>query len=192
MYSSGGKGIKRYNGESFESLIDLYSNGFILEPCLKNERNFREFHEPSLNTVRVGTVHLNDRTEIPFAFVRFGKDGNCIDNARAGGIMGLVDVDSGVIVAACDEDRNHFVFHPNSHKQIIGFGIPMWEEAKKLVRQLAEIVPENRYTGWDIALTEDGWVLIEANCKGQFVAQIPLKEGFRDKFDSYLKDLGLE
>lgn len=190
--SSGGKGVKLFNKD--ESLIELfkdYKEGFILEPKLINEQSFAEFHKNSLNTVRIGTVRLDNRTEIPFAFVRIGQNGSCIDNARAGGIMGLIDVDTGVVIAASDEKNNHYIFHPNSGKQILGFKIPQWDEAKALVKELAKVVPDNRYTGWDVALTNDGWVMVEANCKGQFVSQMPLKTGLKPQFDQYIAELNL-
>ena len=188
--SSGGKGVRLFkDGDSFGELLKEYKEGFILEPKLKNDKSFAEFHEASLNTVRIVTVRLDDRTEIPYAFTRMGKNGGCIDNARAGGIMGLVDVETGVIISASDEHNDHYIFHPNSGKQIVGFKIPRWDEAKAFVKELAEVVPDNRYTGWDVALTDNGWVMIEANCKGQFVAQMPLKEGLKPKFDEYVREL---
>lgn len=188
--SSGGKGVRLFaECDSFSTLLEEYKDGFILEQKLKNDRSFSEFHEASLNTVRIVTVRLNDRVEIPYAFTRMGQNGGCIDNARAGGIMGLIDVETGVIVAASDEHNKHYIFHPNSGKQIVGFRIPQWDEAKAFVAELAQVVPDNRYTGWDVALTDDGWVMIEANCKGQFLAQMPLKEGLKPKFDEYVREI---
>ena len=52
------------------------------------------------------------------------------------------------------------------------------------------MVPENRHTGWDLALTNDGWVLVEANRRTQFGFQMSLQQGFRKEINGYLKQLG--
>ena len=190
--SSGGKGVRLFaECDSFSTLLEEYKDGFILEQKLKNDRSFSEFHEASLNTVRVVTVRLNDRVEIPFAFVRIGLDGSCIDNGRSGGILGLIDVETGIVIAAGDKkSKKRCISHQNSGKQIVGFLVPQWNEAKKLVTELAYVVPDNRYTGWDIALTDTGWTMVEANCKGQFVgAQMLSKEGLKPKFDEYVREI---
>jgi hypothetical protein len=42
-------------------------------------------------------------------------------------------------------------------------------------------MPHHRYIGWDFALTDDGWVLIEGNW-GQFLSQYVDKIGLKSKF----------
>ena len=74
---------------------------------------------------------------------------------------------------------------------IIGQTIPRWQEAKDLVAELAKIVPDNHYTGWDLALTDMGWVLVEANRRGQFIWQIPTQVGFRKEINRILKQLNV-
>ena len=45
--------------------------------------------------------------------------------------------------------------------------------------ELARQIPSNRYAGWDLALTKNGWLMIEGNARGQFVGwQIPMQKGF--------------
>lgn len=175
--------------DTLQGLLKEYGiGGFILEPRLKNSIEFAQFHKASLNTVRVVSLRLDDRTEIPFAFARFGQGGKNVDNGRAGGIISVVDIESGVVIAAKDENRTSYIMHPDSGKQIVGFRIPHWEEAKKLAKELAKVVPTTRYTGWDLALTDDGWVLVEGNARGQFLSQIPTKEGIRERFDMYITE----
>ena len=58
-----------------------------------------------------------------------------------------------------------------------------------LVKQMAQVIPSVRYVGWDVALTPNGWVMIEGNDKGQFVWQVADRKGFRDEFDSIREEL---
>ena len=48
-------------------------------------------------------------------------------------------------------------------------------------------MPEQKYIGWDFALTDKGWVLIEGNW-GQLVGQYATKVGVKDLFMKYIKD----
>lgn len=56
--------------------------------------------------------------------------------------------------------------------------------------ELARQIPSNRYAGWDLALTKNGWLMIEENARGQFVGwQIPMQKGFRKEWNELTKGL---
>lgn len=61
-----------------------------------------------------------------------------------------------------------------------------------MAKELANVVPEQRYVGWDLAYTDAGWVMIEGNSWSQFVGpQISQRRGMRSYVDrtfyEYLK-----
>ena len=82
--------------------------------------------------------------------------------------------------------------HPDTGKPIIGFRLPRWDEALELVHQLSLELDDMHYAAWDVALTEDGWKMIEGNACGMFIWQIPLCKGFREEFEQIISELGLE
>ena len=43
-------------------------------------------------------------------------------------------------------------------------------------------MPNYPYIGWDFALTQNGWVLIEGNW-GQFLSEFSDREGIKESFD---------
>lgn len=176
--------------ELFEALLSEYNGSFIAEELIIQDPEMAKFHPSSVNTVRIPTIRMNDEIKIVHPFMRIGQNGKCVDNGGAGGILCSVDVETGKILAAADENAKIFQKHPNSGEQIVGFVIPRWEEAKQLVKKLAMVIPENRYSGWDLALTDNGWSLVEANRRGQFVWQIPSQCGFRKEINEILKKLG--
>lgn len=188
--SSGGKGIRLFDKkiDTFDKLINEFESGFIMEPVLKNALEMAEFHEASLNTIRIATVRLDDRVEIPFAFARFGSGGKSVDNFSSNGIICSIDVETGIIYATFTKSMQRCIIHPDSKKTLLGFKIPRWEELVSIVKELAGVIPDNRYTGWDMAYTKDGWVMIEANARGQFVNQIPAKEGIKIKLEGYIRE----
>jgi hypothetical protein len=53
--------------------------------------------------------------------------------------------------------------HPRTGAVFEGVRLPLWDEALALVRRAAAAFPLLRTLGWDVALTPDGAVLIEAN-----------------------------
>ncbi len=173
----------------FSELLSQYGGKFIAEELIVRTDAMANLHPSSVNTVRVPTILTDDEVLIVNPFFRVGQGGNCVDNAGAGGIICSVDKDSGEVFAAADEHGRRFTEHPQTSERLVGFQIPKWEEAKELVRELAKVVPSNRYTGWDIALTDEGWVLVEANRRGQFVLQIASQIGFRKAINGILKRL---
>lgn len=53
--------------------------------------------------------------------------------------------------------------HPDSGVVFDGFQIPYWPQAVRLALDCAEKVPQLTYIKWDIAITEEGPVIIEGN-----------------------------
>lgn len=76
-------------------------------------------------------------------------------------------------------------------QRLLRFKLPRWDEAVSLVKEAAQVVPDNRYCSWDLALTEKGWVVVEVNARGQFIWQYATKIGFRDEINKMLKELKL-
>ncbi len=181
--------------QKFYDLLKKYcsgvNDGFIVEELIVQVPEMAQFHESSLNTIRIATVKYDDGVEVIASFFRTGRGGNIVDNAGAGGVFGTIDIETGVINAVGDEYGNSYEAHPDTNIRMIGFAIPKWEEAKSMAKELATIVDGNRYAGWDLALTEKGWVMIEGNARGQFVWQIPLQKGYLDEANGILRRLGM-
>lgn len=86
----------------------------------------------------------------------------------SGNLLASPDLASGVIewaMAPCPDGvgREFVEVHPVSGEPLPGFRIPLWEEVKALVVRAAGCFLPLRTIGWDVAITPDGPVLIEAN-----------------------------
>lgn len=46
------------------------------------------------------------------------------------------------------------------------FRLPDFENLKKIIIELTHKVSEARFVGWDIAITPNGYELVEMNCPG--------------------------
>ena len=176
-----------------QKLVEEYPAGFIAEELIVQNSELAAFHPSSVNTVRLSTVRLNNGEIylIHRPFIRFGRDGRCVDNGGNGGILAGIDYETGIIKGAVDEKMNRYEVHPDTGKDIIGFQVPRWEEAKSLAIELAKVLPGLNYCGWDLALTDNGWVMVEANGKGLFIGfQMPTQEGLRKEFEEVKKRCG--
>ena len=168
------------------------SGGGIIEELIVQDEYMMALHPQSVNTVRIATIRMENRVVIFHPFFRVGRGESVVDNAGAGGIICAVDDKTGTVIAAKDEKGHKYDLHPDTQLPLIGFKLPEWRDAIELAKELAMKVPSNRYTGWDLAHTNLGWVLVEGNARGQFLAQIPLELGFKEEVTSYLKELGIE
>ena len=189
-----GRGIRIINTVSVEDakqkLEAVYRKGdtrFVLEELVVQSEEMARLHPESVNTVRFPTFRLDDRVHIFPPYLRMGQGSSFVDNAGSGGVFGLVDLETGRVYAACDEMGNTYEVHPNTKEKIIGFVVPRWEEAIALAKELITVVPTVRWVGWDLALTDTGWVLIEGNERAQFVFQIPDRKGCRKEVESFEK-----
>lgn len=179
----------------FEKLCDAlraeFKGGFVAEELIVQAKELSAVNASSVNTMRVITIRMNDRVEVLPCVWRVGQGGKCVDNGGSGGIFCALD-DNGVVISTADEKGRSYEIHPDSKIPLIGFQVPRYQEAKEFAKELTTVVPDNRYCGWDIALTENGWVLQEANSHGGIVAiQCPLGRGIRKEMDALMAELGL-
>lgn len=159
--------------------------GLVAEELIDQDERMASFHPGSVNCIRISTVRLNDRVETFHSFVKIGMGDTAVDNMNHGGFLAAIDEATGVIVNARDDMGKSYTVHPESGVQMVGFTVPHWPEALALAKELAMITPSNRWTGWDLALSKDGMVMVEGNARGQF-------RGSRDDLRELLKEIGEE
>ncbi len=175
----------------FDKLLADRHNGFVAEEIIVQVEEIAKFHPQSCNTVRIPTIRFDDRVEIIHPFFRVGRGEAIVDNAGAGGIIVAIDADTGITIGAADENGNVYEKHPDTGHQLVGVEIPCWSELVALAKEVAMILPNYRYTGWDFALTNNGWVMVEGNARGQFVWQFATRVGFKEEIEEILSELGL-
>ena len=127
----------------------------------------------SVNTIRLVTLwSKNDDIILVSASMRFGQGDSFVDNWSGGGISVGVDTDSGVLKKfAYDKTGKRFTEHPVSGVKFNNFQIPMWDEIVKMAEVVQKASPFYRLIGCDVAVTESGPVLIEANANPDIVYQ---------------------
>ncbi len=99
-----------------------------------------------------------------YTLVRMGNGTKAVDNISSGGMYAPVD-ENGVIFkpAFCDKTGELYEIHPFTKTKLVGFQIPFYAQAVEMVFEAAQRVPQVGYVGWDVAMAEDGPLLIEGN-----------------------------
>lgn len=176
--------------EAFFNRLVSDTHNYIVEELIVQSPEMMTLHPSSVNTVRFATYLKGDDVLHLFSFLRMGSGNGVIDNATAGGFAAAIDMETGIVTSpACREDMTRVLFHPDTGVQIIGMQIPRWQELLSLVDQLAKVVPEQKYVGWDLALTEQGWIMVEGNDDAMITAiQMCERKGLREVFDNAFKN----
>lgn len=186
-----GDGIEIINVKEWENkgvLVEhLFTKApFVAEELIKQSYELGRFHEKSVNTIRVVTFQYKGDFSILWTFLRTGQGNNQVDNMGAAGIGALIDNETGKIISdGIDWKGRKVAKHPDSDITFKGFQIPYWNELIETVRNLASELSEMHCVGWDLALTDDGWVLVEGNARPQCVTiQTFTKKGYRKYYEN--------
>lgn len=148
--------------EFFSTLSDHIVTEYVDAHPLLNRIN-----PYSVNTLRVMVIneHGNDPI-IPFVYMRVGtKQSGTVDNVSQGGMVCKVDVETGRFYDA--ETLNNHVYHkvinhPDTNEPLEGI-LPHWELIKNTIIQISSYIPQLRWLGFDVAITTDGFKIVEVN-----------------------------
>lgn len=165
----------------------LQNTGVICEELIAESDALAALHPSSVNTVRVATFMKDGSPVVLFTFLRVGRGNSIVDNGGAGGFVALIDPETGIVTTPGVTERLYeAVTHPDTGVPIIGKQIPDWQEALDLARKAALVYPDHPYISWDLAHTKDGWLMVEANCMGQFIGpQFTTGRGCRAHLSRY-------
>ena len=187
LTSACGKGIQLIdtNDGSFsvEEYLEANPDGFVAEELINQDETLSRLHPQSVNTLRINTVNYGSSIEVIWPCLRMGCGDSIVDNAGAGGVFGAVDTATGQIISVSDESCHTFTNHPDTGIPLVGFKIPRWQEACELAKHLAGMIPDCHFIGWDLALTEKGWVMVEGNHRPYIIWQIASGKGIRKEFN---------
>ena len=159
-----GKGI--YLLDKNEIDVEAIMNEEVLLEEYINQHPDMCFGSKSVNSIRVITVlDRFAKVHILKAGLRCGVGEAIVDNFSAGGAFYPLNLKNGFVEGYGEVAGNYDYsgIHPGTDIMIIGRRIPHWKEVLQLVENAANVIPQIRYVGWDVAVLPDRVELIEGN-----------------------------
>lgn len=191
---SGGKGVEKYEIDEESNIKALFNTLLIrkqllVEECITQHEEVSKLYPDSVNSLRLFTFFDGENAYVLNSVFKIGN-GGVTDNFSSGSMYTFVNDEGVIICPAIDQDDNYFEVHPITKKKILGFKIPDYDKACKLVIEASKVVKEVKYIGWDVAISSNGPVIIEGNSyPGVFQMKPSFSEnhmGLIPKYEKYM------
>ncbi len=165
--SFGGQNIEKVVVSEIDDISSFRDNAikngqYLLEEEIKQHDYVNKINPNAVNTFRIITLYKDGVCHVIANSFRISLDLNPAIQCRDS-YMRLSE-DGKPLCKFIDDDGVIYDKHP-----LTGFDfnsidkIPFVKEAYSMVKEAALLVPEIRYIGWDVAITNDGPCIIEGN-----------------------------
>jgi hypothetical protein len=179
-------GELRWNGEQTDSssIAGLLADcdGMLIVSFVPNHEYADRIFPDATNTVRIHSVVDTETRAVSLVrgLHRFGSERSApTDNWSRGGYLAPIDIETGTVRPLVVRDglsRTRLDQHPGTGARVAGVEIPHWDQACALVRDAAALHRDAPLVGWDIAVSPDGPVIIEANARPSILG-LQLRDG---------------
>jgi hypothetical protein len=168
-----GRGIEKYStSELLESdLLSLYDHlvkdSMLLEECISAHDDIN-LGTTALSTFRIFTM-IDGKGEVHVLKAKYRAGiGDAITDATDGLCIHYpISIKYGIIegpgISINELNGDHYFCHPGCDKLVVGMRIPMWNHVLDVIIKAAKRIPQVRYVGWDIAITNNSVEIIEGN-----------------------------
>ena len=154
-------------------------------------KELKKIYPKSVNTVRVMVINRKGyNPKIQQTYMRIGSSKTgYTDNVGYGGICVMIDSETGELFKP-ETIKNHIFYpcpnHPDTGTAISG-KLENWELVRTKIIEVSRYLAELEYLGFDIAITDDGFQILEINIH-QDLHKVPtfndeVKDFFRHKIN---------
>ncbi|MFP5405989.1 MAG: sugar-transfer associated ATP-grasp domain-containing protein [Gammaproteobacteria bacterium] len=173
-------------------------SAWLIQPRLRSHASLASITSPSaLATVRVITHLKNGVPRLLIADLKIPGGNSTVDNfalGATGNLLAAIDLDSGRLGTAWGSTRrdwpviDRFHVHPDTGEAIKGFVLPFWDELVALALRAQQSLPLIPTVGWDIAATDRGLIVVEANTSYDLsILQIAHERGLKREIVAALR-----
>lgn len=201
-YETGGdclllKDGRRVEVERFVAGIGRYfDKGYCFQHRLQPHPALVDLCGQRMSSVRVFLIMGDQGPEILRASWKVSTGDHPADNFwRKGNLLAPLNVESGMVervIQGAGPEQVELDAHPDSGETLRGAVLPDWQAVRKTVLTGAASLPACLVQGWDVAITENGPVLIELEGDGGHPQMVQLPQGqglyqgrFKDFYDRH-------
>ncbi|WP_024590392.1 MULTISPECIES: sugar-transfer associated ATP-grasp domain-containing protein [unclassified Pseudoalteromonas] len=175
-------GVTYTSAELLEKIFSESACSYLIEEKIQQHSFNQRLHPESVNTIRVDSL-LSKTGEaiINSAYLRIGRNGRKVDNwsGKSGGIGVNINIETGKLSSlGIDYCKNLYSEPPNTGVAFSGLTVPYWDEIINIVKKAALQFPNLKSLGWDIALSENGPLILEVNADYDILAQQTCTQAF--------------
>lgn len=175
-------------------------NGFILQPQVRPHPGLGPVTSADgLPTARLVTTMYPDGPRLLFACFKIPTGTSIVDNFHdglGGNLLAAIDLETGTLSPARGSARRDWPLlvqvdvHPDTGQRIAGLRLPLWEELREVALRAQRSLPELKTIGWDMAISPDGVLVVEANYKyDMHILQMASQRGLKAEFAELMDGL---
>ncbi|GAB3270031.1 sugar-transfer associated ATP-grasp domain-containing protein [Microbacterium lacusdiani] len=178
-----GLGVRRYHAADVSDW-DAFHRGLIerdevlLEQVIEQHADLAAVCPGTVNTTRVTAFFDGTDVHILAIAQKFGR-GAVSDQMSYGGFYTMLHDDGKAFGPGYDSHGHVHEKHPDTGFPIADFRLPMMDEVRAFIDQVARVVPEVQYVGWDVVVSPEGPVLVEGNWGAGVYENKPSVTGIR-------------
>lgn len=182
-HGQAGTGVHRYHAADVTDWIAFHAEllakkQVLVEEVIRQHADLAAVCPGTVNTTRVTAFFDGEKTHILAMAQKFGR-GAVSDQMSFGGFYTMLDENGHAVGSGYDSHGHVHATHPDSGFPIADFQLPMMDDVRHFVDQVARVVPQVQYVGWDIVVTPDGPVLVEGNWGAGVYENKPSVTGIR-------------
>ncbi len=185
---SGGKLFSHGKELSVAELRAAVKDGkFLVQSYVENQHpGMKALFDKSLNTVRVTMVRTEGGVDILGIMCLMGASDSEYSNWHYGGICTTVDENGKLGKYGYSMSKKRITEHPDTGLVFAGYELPCFRETLDLCRRAMDAYYGMKTVGWDVAVTEEGPILLEGNPGWGLIAhQMVEHRGWADKYRKY-------
>ena len=163
--------------------------GYIFQDLILQNSKMNQLNPESVSTLRIVTTKKGTEVSVLSSLLRVGtkKSGN-VDNWAAGGLAIGINSDGRLkkygLYKPCHGRST--VQHPDTGVVFSEFVVPFYQESVDLVCRAHQLFYGIHSIGWDVAITDNGPVIIEGNDNWEISLMQACNEGLLAKWNESL------
>lgn len=185
-----------YQYKNFYENLTHASKTYMAQKLINPHSDLKKIMpSPACGMIRVVTFLMKDQNVVvPYAGMTIPRHGSVISNFMHGingNLTAAINISSGRLNDSIGLDQDGFVqfhsCHPDTQISFNDIIVPRWDEVVALCKNSALVFNTIRFIGWDVAVTDENILILEANvmCDPDGL-QLNTQTGFKAEIESLI------